>query len=92
MVQPNQFLLSEFTRKKISPKLLDLLYKTAAEVSEEYTQISYDIEDNLLTDLGKNMQIIEVDQALFKKAMDPLYAKYVSIWGQDILDAIAAAK
>ncbi|MDR1902374.1 MAG: TRAP transporter substrate-binding protein [Treponema sp.] len=92
MVQQNHILLAEYTRKKVSPKLLDLLLKTAAETGEEYMKISWGIEDNLIKELGKTLQVVEVDQSLFRAAMDPVYKKWIPIWGQDLMDAIAAAK
>jgi TRAP-type C4-dicarboxylate transport system substrate-binding protein len=92
MVQQNHILLAEYTRKKVSPKLLDLLLKTAWDVGEEYKKVSWGIEDQLIKDLGQDMQIVEVDQGLFRDAMGSVYQKYLPIWGQDLLDAIEAAK
>ncbi len=92
MVQQNQIFLAEYSRAKMSPELLDIVLKTAKEVGEEYCQVSYDIEDRLLVDLGNNMEIVEVDQNLFREAMKPVYEKWIGIWGQDLMDAIAAAK
>jgi TRAP-type C4-dicarboxylate transport system substrate-binding protein len=92
MVQQNHILLAEYTRKKVSPKLLDLLLKTAWDVGEEYKKVSWGIEDQLIKELGQDMQIVEVDQSLFRAAMAKVYEKYLPIWGQDLLDAIEAAK
>ncbi|MDR1902375.1 MAG: DctP family TRAP transporter solute-binding subunit [Treponema sp.] len=92
IVQQNHILLAEYTRRKASPKLLDLLLKTAEETGEEYMRISWGIEDNLLKELGKTMQIVEVDQSLFRAAMQPVYKKWIPVWGQDLMDAIAAAR
>jgi C4-dicarboxylate-binding protein DctP len=92
IVQQNHILLAEYTRRKASSKLLDLLLTTAAETGEEYTRISWEIEDNLLRELGETMQIVEVDQNLFRAGMAGVYKKWLPIWGQDVIDAVEAAK
>jgi len=91
---PNVIMMSMKTWKKLSPEQQAIIQKAATLASKANRQYDNDKAAEWLAFLkDQGMQVMEnPDLDAFRKAVEPVYEKYGSSFGKDVLDAIAETK
>jgi len=91
---PNVIMMSMKTWKKLSPEQQAIIQKAATLASKANRQYDNDKAAEWLAFLkDQGMQVVEnPDLDAFRKAVEPVYEKYGSSFGKDVLDAIAETK
>jgi len=91
---PNVIMMSMKTWKKLSPEQQAIVQEAAAEASKANRQYDNDKAAEWLAFLKEQgMEVVEdPDLAAFRKAVEPVYEKYGSSFGEDVLKAIAETK
>lgn len=75
--------------EKLPADLQNIIQKNATKAAENERRLIQQSDNELVAELKKKgMQVNEVDTRPFKAAIQPVYEKYSSIYGKDIIDTI----
>ena len=89
---PHVVLISEASLNRLPEELQTLLLDTIREVSSYQREKSAELTAEMSEGLrSEGMEILEVDTAPFREAMQPVYDQYAERFGRDLIDRIRAA-
>ncbi len=88
---PITFVMNLAKYDSLTPEHQTAVKDAALEAAKHTRQLGAEADASLLGELGKTMEINEIDRAAFVKASGPIWTAIGKIAGQDIADKVTAA-
>ena len=85
-------IISEKTWQKLPPDVQKIIKEGAVKFAGEHRRLNTENEAKDLADLeAKGMKVNRPDLAAFREATKPVYAKWIPVFGEDLINRVLAA-